>query len=72
MVGTTKAHSVRSAAIRGRHGVDHEREEEEQDRSIAVPDRGLEAPQVADQQGRDEDRDEGIAEDCRQPGRGAW
>ena len=52
---------------RGRHGegpqraiggdadrdrADHEGKEEEQDRSIAMPDLRLEAPQVADQQGR--------------------
>ena len=37
----------------------HEREEEEQDRSIAVPDLRLEAPQVADQQrGDQQERDQ--------------
>ena len=43
-VGTAKAHSVRSAAMRIATASHHERKEEEQDRSIAMPDLRLEAP----------------------------
>ena len=63
MVGTTNAHSVRSAAMRMATALTTSAQEEEQDRPVAVPDLRLEAPQVADQQRGDQDGHQRVADD---------
>ena len=62
-VGTTKAQQRPIGGDAHGERAHHERQEEEQDRPVAVPDLRLEAPQVADQQRRHEDGDQRVADD---------